>query len=102
MFDGQLMERTRLGLAIENFGLLGLKLDFAVGERPPLFALLVAGVEGDEVDMAVENVDALAAPKNDLDRVPVAEDLLDIERRRDAVGSHGGDALAAFFPNDVF
>ena len=96
-----LKQRTHLSLAVEHFRVLRLKLNLPVCERAPLVAIFVPRVEGHQVHMAVENVNTLAAPEHNLHGVPVAEDLFDIERRRDAVRARRGEARTAFSPHDV-
>ena len=100
-FHRQFIEVAHLDFSIEYFRRFGLKLDFAVRQWTPAIAILVARIDGDEIDVAVKNVDALAAPKNNLNRVPITEDLFDIEWRRDAIGGQRRDAWGAAFPNDV-
>src|SRR5262249_34554803 len=60
-------------VAVKHLGPLGLELDLPLGERFLLALDLAARVGEDEVDLAVDDVNAGAVHAEGLDRVPLAD-----------------------------
>ena len=90
-----LVNGASLNLAVKQFSPFGLELDVAVIQRNLPIALAIARVSENEVDTAVEEVDANVAPGDHFANVPLTVRLLVFHRGRDAVARRHRDVRKA-------